>query len=70
MASDARMNCTQVEVSSLRQQGQCERAAQLSSTECIEAVWQLTLDAWSFNDPELAHSRLQRHVVRVIRGRG
>ena len=30
--------------------------------------WPLTLAAWSLKDPHIAESRLQRDVVRIIRG--
>jgi hypothetical protein len=34
----------------------------------MELMWQLTVDAWAFKgEPEHAESRLQRHVVRVVR---
>jgi hypothetical protein len=33
-------------------------------------MWQLARDAWAFKgEPEHAESRLQRHVVRIHRGR-
>lgn len=35
--------------------------------ERMGMVWQMTLDAWSFMDPESAQSEFQRHVVRVER---
>ncbi len=38
--------------------------------ERMGMVWQMTLDAWSFMDPESAQSEFQRHVVRVERREG
>ena len=32
-------------------------------------MWQLTLDAWAFMKETHAESRLQRHVVRLVRGK-
>ena len=43
----------------------------LSPAERIGMMWQLAQDAWTFKgEPERAESRLQRHVVRLRRGRG
>lgn len=36
-------------------------------SERIAMVWQMTLDAWSFLDPDIGQSEFQRHVVRVER---
>ena len=45
--------------------------AHLSAGERMELMWQLAVDAWTFKgEPDHAESRLQRHVVRVQRGRG
>jgi len=33
----------------------------------MAAVWPITVDAWSLKGNFNAESRLQRHVVRVIR---
>jgi hypothetical protein len=33
----------------------------------IEAVWEITRDAWSFRGGEHAERRLQRDVVAVVR---
>ena len=37
--------------------------------ERMGMVWQLTLDAWSFLDMDIAKSEFQRHVGRVERRR-
>ena len=37
--------------------------------ERMGMVWQLTLDAWAFMDPESAQSEFQRHTVRIQRGK-
>jgi len=36
----------------------------------LEMMWQLTLDAWAFMKDTHAESRLQRHVGRLVRGKG
>ena len=41
--------------------------ANATPAERMLMVWQLTLDAWSFLDPNVAESEFQRHVVRVER---
>ena len=41
----------------------------LSPAERIAMVWPLTLQAWAFKEGLDDEPRLQRHVVRVVRGR-
>ena len=41
----------------------------VSPEQALEMIWPLTLDAWAFMKGTDAESRLQRHVVRVIRGK-
>jgi hypothetical protein len=41
-----------------------------SPAERLAMVWPLTLEVWSFKEPISAESRLQRHVVRVVRRKG
>lgn len=36
----------------------------------IEMMWALAVDAWAFMGEPIDESRLQRHVVRIVRGRG
>lgn len=42
----------------------------LSPAERLGIMWQLTIDAWAFKGDPIAESRLQRHVVRLLRGEG
>jgi hypothetical protein len=42
----------------------------LSPAERVAMVWPLTLAAWAFKEGLGIEPRLQRHVVRVVRGRG
>ena len=41
----------------------------LSPAERFAMVWPLTLQAWAFKEGLDDEPRLQRHVVRVVRGR-
>ena len=64
------MDRSHVEITSLRLQGSDSIPVNVSRADCIGVVWPMTLDAWSFKDPTIAESRFQRHVVRVVQGRG
>jgi hypothetical protein len=57
-------------VSRLQDQGSEDDLAKTTPAERIEMVWPLTLDAWSFKEPMSAESRLQRHIVRILRRKG
>jgi hypothetical protein len=70
MHEGRRMDRTRVEVSSLQRQGTDEMVRHASPAERIDMVWQLTLDAWAFKEPDVAESRFQRHAVRVVRRGG
>ncbi len=70
MAESPSMDRTRVEVSTLQMQGADSAGTHMRPDECLAMVWQLTLDAWAFKEPSIAESRFQRHVVRVVRGRG
>jgi hypothetical protein len=60
-----------VRVVPLREAGGRSDLAGLTPGERMDLMWQLAVDAWTFKgEPERAESRLQRHVVRVIRGKG
>ena len=63
------MDRSRVKKSTLQSQGSDEFVADATPAERISMVWPLTLEAWTFKDPNVAESRFQRHVVRVIRGR-
>ncbi len=41
----------------------------ITSEEGLGMMWQLTLDTWAFMKETHAESRLQRHVVRLVRGK-
>ena len=41
----------------------------VAAEESLGMMWQLALDAWAFMKETHAESRLQRHVVRLVRGK-
>ncbi len=63
------MDRTRVTKSTLQLQGSDAYLGDATAAERMHLVWQLTLDAWTFKEPTIAESRLQRHAVRVVRGR-
>ena len=70
MADSSSMDRTHVTKSILQAQGSDADFSVGTPGERMGQVWQLTLDAWAFKDPDLAESRFQRHAVRVVRGQG
>jgi hypothetical protein len=38
--------------------------------ERLEMMWPLAVDAWAFMGNPIDESRLQRHIVHIVRGRG
>ncbi len=59
-------------VTKLGHLGDLERGREpgaISSEDGLGMMWQLTLDAWAFMKETHAESRLQRHVVRLVRGK-
>lgn len=58
-----------IRVTRLKDQGHERDLERTTPAERMGMVWQLTLDAWAFTGTADAESRLQRHVVRLIRGR-
>jgi hypothetical protein len=38
--------------------------------ERMMMVWPITVTAWAFKGEPVGESRLSRHIVRVLRGRG
>ncbi len=51
----------------LKDQGDEPDLRALGPGERLAMVWQLTVDAWAFRGEPIDESRLQRHVVRVVR---
>lgn len=67
-----RADRSHVRVRVLRQRDVVEGADVAGRTpgERLAMMWALARDAWSFKgEPQRAESRLQRHAVRVQRGR-
>jgi len=38
--------------------------------ECLNMMWQLTVDAWAFMGVDVAESEFQRHIVHIRRPEG
>ena len=68
MNDTSRMDRTKVLKTTLQSQGNDVVITDATPGQRMGMVWQLTLDAWAFMDPESAKSEFQRHVVRVERG--
>ena len=64
------MDRSRVIKTTLHQQDDRGIIADATPSQRIAMVWQLTLDAWTFMDPQCAKSEFQRHVVRVERRKG
>ncbi len=45
-------------------------ASTTTPSERLLMMWELTRTAWAFMGEPIDESRLQRHVVRVVRGEG
>jgi hypothetical protein len=62
---------TRVRIRRLHEDDGRADVAELTPSARLAMMWQLARDAWAFKgEPQHAESRLQRHVVRVRRGRG
>jgi hypothetical protein len=48
---------------------QSREPSAISPEEGLGMMWRLTLDNWIFMKETHAESRLQRHVVRLVRGK-
>ncbi len=48
------------------------RADEVAGTpeECLNMMWQLTVDAWAFMGVDVAESEFQRHIVHIRRPEG
>ena len=67
MSDRSRMNRSVVRKTTLQQQDDRGFISDATPSERIGMVWQLTLDAWTFLDPNRAKSEFQRHIGRVER---
>jgi hypothetical protein len=61
------MNRLVVRKTTLQAQDDSGMILNATPSERIGMVWQLTLDAWTFLDSNIAKSEFQRHVGRVER---
>ena len=68
MSTLPRMDRTIVKRTTLEEQGKGAGMLDATHVERVQMVWPLTLTAWKFKEPNVAQPRLQRHVVRTIRG--
>jgi hypothetical protein len=68
MSSLPRMDRSVAKVTTLDQQGRDAGVPNATPTERLLMVWPLTLTAWAFKEPNVVQPRLQRHVVRTVRG--
>ena len=67
MSDDSRTNRSVIRKTTLQDQDDSGIIANATPAERIGMVWQLTLDAWTFLDANIAKSEFQRHVGRVER---
>lgn len=57
----------EVRICSLAEQGLEDDLRATTAAQRLQMMWQLAVDAWSFQEGADVESRLQRHVVRVER---
>lgn len=69
MSTLPRMDRTIVKRTTLELQDRDSGVHAATLVERIMMVWPLTLTAWAFKEPNFVQPRLQRHVVRIIRGK-
>ena len=67
MSDRIRMNRSVVRKTTLQDQDDSGIIVNATPAERIGMVWQLTLDAWTFLDSNLAKSEFQRQVGRIER---
>jgi hypothetical protein len=67
MSDHTPMNRLVVRKTTLQAQDDSGMILNATPSERIGMVWQLTLDAWTFLDSNIAKSEFQRHVGRVER---
>ncbi len=67
MMEQSRLDRQRIVRTTLREQDDRGIISDATPSQRMGMVWQLTLDAWMFMDPDSAKSEFQRHVVRVER---
>jgi len=68
MTSLPRMDRSVVKLTTLEQQGRDAGVPNATPAQRLLMVWPLTLTAWAFKERNVVQPRLQRHVVRTVRG--
>lgn len=58
-----------VRVTKLRDQGRERDLSDTTPVDRLGMMWQLAVTAWAFKGEPVVSSRLQRQVVRTIRGK-
>lgn len=58
----------QIRKTTLADQGSENDLADKTADERVGMMWQLALDAWAMKGEPVVEQRLQRDVVRIIRG--
>lgn len=58
----------QTRKTTLAEQGSERDLAEMTADERVGMMWQLALDAWAMKGEPVVEPRLQRDVVRIIRG--
>jgi hypothetical protein len=59
-----------VRKTTLSDQGTDNDLRDATPEECLGMMWQLAVDAWAMKGVDVAKQDFQRHVERVVRGRG
>ena len=59
-----------IRVRPLAAQGTEDDLRDTTPEERLEMMWQLAVDAWAFKGEPVGDGRLERDVVRVVRGGG
>jgi len=67
MTDRPRMDRSVVRKTTLQDQDDSGIVRNATPSERIGMVWPLTIDAWTFLDPDIAKSEFQRHVGRIER---
>jgi hypothetical protein len=63
-----RMDRSIAKQTTLDEQGKDAGMPDATPAERLQMVWPLTVTAWKFKEPNIVQPRLQRHVVRTLRG--
>jgi len=56
-----------IRVAKLSEQGKEPDIQNTTAAERISMMWQLAVDAWAFKGETIDESRLQRHIIHILR---